>query len=287
MQVPAGQRLAIMGVIILCFSIAEMVFGMGMNSVTLVADGCHNLADAGGFGIAVFANWAQANARDEKKGERIGLIGGFTNCSVTMILTFCAGFEACCRLFVAPHVYEDPHIGPLYFVCAVCGICINGFGALFLGGHGHSHGGVPCKSHSSPTPTLSDVAAGADQETALLGHGHSHGHGHGHSHGHSHGGEPCSGHGGFQEADRHGEGEHAKGQGPEAFDVNVYAMWLHTLQDAVGSFIVLICGLIVVYSGWPNAGKADAIGGLIVCVLVWLTSLPVWWQCLNGLMHGA
>jgi hypothetical protein len=100
-----------MGVIILCFSIAEMVFGMGMNSVTLVADGCHNLADAGGFGIAVFANWAQANARDEKKGERIGLIGGFTNCSVTMILTFCAGFEACCRLFVAPHVYEDPHIG--------------------------------------------------------------------------------------------------------------------------------------------------------------------------------
>ena len=47
----------------------------------------------------------------------------------------------------------------MYFVCAVCGICINGFGALFLGGHGHSHGGVPCKSHSSPTPILSDVCS--------------------------------------------------------------------------------------------------------------------------------
>ena len=35
-------------------------------------------------------------------------------------------------------------------------------------------------------------------------------------------------------------------------------------QDAVGSLIVLICGLIVVYSVWPNAGMADAVGGLIV-----------------------
>ena len=62
------------------------------------------------------------------------------------------------------------------------------------------------------------MAAAADQDTSLLGHGHSgmpmivgffwlynrslltllHSSGHGHSHGHSHGGEPCSGHGGFQ-----------------------------------------------------------------------------------------
>ena len=99
-QVPAGQKLAIMGVIVLVFSMAEVYFGMAMSSVTLVADGFHNLADAGGFGIAVFANWAQAHARDaghlthrtkEQKVERIGLIGGFTNCSITLILTFAAG----------------------------------------------------------------------------------------------------------------------------------------------------------------------------------------------------
>jgi Co/Zn/Cd efflux system component len=99
-QVPAGQKLAIMGVIVLIFSMAEVFFGMAMSSVTLVADGFHNLADAGGFGIAVFANWAQAHARDaghlthrtkEQKVERIGLIGGFTNCSITLILTFAAG----------------------------------------------------------------------------------------------------------------------------------------------------------------------------------------------------
>jgi len=69
----------------------------------------------------------------------------------------------------------------------------------------------------------------------------------------------------------------------DTLDVNVYAMWLHTLQDAVGAFIVLVCGLIIVYSGWPGAKKADAVGGLIVATLVWATSLPVWWQCTRGL----
>ena len=130
---------------------------MGMNSVTLVSDGFHNFADAGGFAIAILASWAQDTAKDEAKAERIGLIGGFTNCSITMILTFCAGVEAFRRLFVSPHTSEDPHIGPMYFACAILGMCINGFGAIFLGGHGHSHGGVPCKAHGSPAPSLTEV----------------------------------------------------------------------------------------------------------------------------------
>ena len=55
-------------------------------------------------------------------------------------------------------------------------------------------------------------------------------HEHSHTHGHTHSGdEACTGHGGFQEADRHGEGtrQDRHGAGPE---LNVYAMWLHTLQ---------------------------------------------------------
>jgi Co/Zn/Cd efflux system component len=181
-MLPVDQRLAILGAIVFGYAIAEMVFGFGMSSVTLVADGFHNLADAGGFGIAILANYAQkANAKNEAKAERIGLIGGFTNCSVTMILTFCAGVEAFSRLSV-PHAAEQVHIGPMYFVCAVGGICINFFGALFLGGHGHSHGGVPCKQHGSPAPsTLED---GGVESSKLLqdprpynpGHGHGHGH---------------------------------------------------------------------------------------------------------------
>ena len=104
------QRLAVVGTVVLTYAVAEIVIGFGMNSVTLVADGFHNLADAGGFAIAILANFAQANARDEGKAERIGLIGGFTNCSVTMILTFCAGVEAFSRLFLAPHI-QQVHIG--------------------------------------------------------------------------------------------------------------------------------------------------------------------------------
>ena len=111
LQVPVEHRLAIVGSIVLAYAIAEMVFGFGMNSVTLVADGFHNLADAGGFAIALLANFAQANAKNGAKAERIGLIGGFTNCSVTLILTFCAGFEAFSRLYFTPHIYEHVNIG--------------------------------------------------------------------------------------------------------------------------------------------------------------------------------
>eukprot|EP00282_Hemiselmis_andersenii_P044381 CAMPEP_0172076870 /NCGR_PEP_ID=MMETSP1043-20130122/16743_1 /TAXON_ID=464988 /ORGANISM="Hemiselmis andersenii, Strain CCMP441" /LENGTH=36 /DNA_ID= /DNA_START= /DNA_END= /DNA_ORIENTATION= len=32
----------------------------------------------------------------------------------------------------------------MYFAIAVCGIVMNGAGAWFLGGHGHSHGGIAC-----------------------------------------------------------------------------------------------------------------------------------------------
>lgn len=152
----------------LTYAISEVLIGMGMNSVTLVADGFHNFADAGGFAIAIAANIAQANAHDEAKAEWIGNMGGFANCSVTMLLTCFAGFEAFCRLFVAPHTYEDAHIGPMYFVCAMCGMCINGFGAIFLGGHGHSHGGVPCQSHGSPVPTFDNVYLHPKSQTLKL-----------------------------------------------------------------------------------------------------------------------
>ena len=185
-QLPAArdgaveQRLAILGALVLGYAVAEMVSGFGMSSVTLVADGFHNLADAGGFGIALLASYAQANAKNEAKAERIGLIGGFTNCSVTMILTFCAGVEAFSRLS-SPHASEQVQIGPMYFVCAVSGICINFFGALFLGGHGHSHGGVPCKQHGSPAP--STLEAGGPESSKLLQEPRSYDLGHGHGNG--------------------------------------------------------------------------------------------------------
>ena len=58
-------------------------------------------------------------------------------------------------------------------------------------------------------------------------------HEHSHSHGHSHGGEACTGHGGFQEADRHGEQLQQDRDHRAGLDLNVYAMWLHTLQVSV------------------------------------------------------
>ena len=57
------------------------------------------------------------------------------------------------------HTTHTP--GPMYFVCAVLGIVINGLGVLVLGDHGHSHGGVACNSnhsaHAAAQPSLSQM----------------------------------------------------------------------------------------------------------------------------------
>jgi len=38
-QLPVGQRLMILGVVVLAYAVSEMIIGFGMNSVTLVSDG--------------------------------------------------------------------------------------------------------------------------------------------------------------------------------------------------------------------------------------------------------
>ena len=53
--------------------------------------------------------------------------------------------------------------------------------------------------------------------------------------------------------------------------------------ECTGSVVVGICGLVQVYSGWKGAYNADAVGGLIVSSLVWVTTLPVWWKCYRSL----
>ncbi len=55
-----------------------------MSSVALISDGFHNLADAGSFGIALYAEHKQKSG---PAGGRAGLWGGFINCCLCMLLT--------------------------------------------------------------------------------------------------------------------------------------------------------------------------------------------------------
>eukprot|EP00960_Hanusia_phi_P028824 747609-Hanusia_phi.AAC.2 len=160
-----------------------MVVGAQMNSITLLSDGFHNLADAGTYGIAIITNRAQLAGGAES--HRVGVMGGMATCTTTLTLTFFAGLEAFQRLFVNPHTKELAHIGTAYFVVAALGIALNGAAMFALGGHGHSHGGLPC--HADQPPSVEDaLTVEGCADAAHDGcHGHGHGHGHGHAHGHA------------------------------------------------------------------------------------------------------
>ena len=136
------------------FAGSEIVFGGLFNSVALLSDGFHNLADSGAFFIALFAAIADRSGVGGKD-ARMCALGGLINCSITLVLTFICGIEALRRLWLTPSARVKPDIQPVYYVIACLGICMNGFGALFLGGHGHSHGGLPCPSHPEPHPKKS------------------------------------------------------------------------------------------------------------------------------------
>jgi len=287
-----NQRIAIMGCIVLVYSLSEMIFGATMNSVALVSDGFHNLADAGGFGIALFASVA---------GGRMGgtsrwweAVGATANSSLSLLLTLFAGIEAYKRLFVAPHIYEKPELTASYFFLAVIGIFLNGLGAVFLGGHGHSHGGLSCPSSHVEDP---------HQES---GCGHAHGHGHGHGNGHQHGHAHSHSHSHSHEYPLDETSDHSllyqasvptlegasllhpsANKAEEEKDLNLKALWLHTALDAISSLLVLLSGLFTKYGGSSWASKADSVGGLLICLLVWATTVPVFVEAVKLLLGSS
>ncbi|CAE6435125.1 unnamed protein product [Rhizoctonia solani] len=80
---------------------------------------------------------------------------------------------------------------------------------------------------------------------------HSHSHGHGHSHGHSHG------HG-------HGHGS-----------MNMRALVLHVLGDALGNVGVIATGLIIWQSDWAFKYYCDPIISLVITVIIFSSALPL------------
>ena len=168
----------------------------------MLSDGFHNLADSGAFFIALFASIADRQGFGGKD-ARMNVLGGLVNCSITLVLTFGAFIEAVRRIWLSSESHFVLEIRPLYYMIAIGGILMNGFGAIFLGAHGHSHGGVPCHgdahNHSHPKKSGEIRTYGEDTAANCAGpppapppqnccHGHfAFGHSHSHSHSHSHG----------------------------------------------------------------------------------------------------
>jgi cation diffusion facilitator family transporter len=146
-------------VIALCalMMVAEIVGGLLLGSIALVADGLHMSTHASALLLAALAySYARRHARDQRFSFGTGKFGdlaGYTSAIILAMIALLIGYEAVTRL-IWPVVIHFNEAIPI----AVLGLVVNVASVLLLsGGRDHSHG---------------------------HGHGHSHAGGAGHEHDH-------------------------------------------------------------------------------------------------------
>ena len=120
----------------------ELTFGFIAGSYALVSDSLHNLEDAGGMILSLFAHKAAKKNRNEKKTygyKRAGIIAALVN-SVLLLMSFAfLGYEAAIRL-----IHPETINGGMMIWVGLIALVVNVIGALFL--HGHSHNDLNVKA---------------------------------------------------------------------------------------------------------------------------------------------
>jgi zinc transporter 1 len=148
-------------------------------------------------------------------------------------------------------------------------------------GHGHSHHEHSHHAHSHHSPDEHDCHA--HDEHSHDGHSHD-----GHSHdGHSHDGHSHDGHS-HDEHDEHDaeEEEEEESHGHSHANMNVQAVFLHLLGDALGSVAVLITGLVIQFGGESEYKYlADPICSLCITLFIAYTSMPLVKRAALGLLQ--
>ncbi len=138
------------GVIALCSAMmaAEIVGGILLGSIALVADGLHMSTHAGALLLAALAySYARRHAEDARFSFGTGKLGdlaGFTSAIVLAMIALLIGYEAIARLIAPVSIRFDEAIA-----IAAVGLLVNVASVWMLGGadhhrhgHGHGHGGA-------------------------------------------------------------------------------------------------------------------------------------------------
>jgi cation diffusion facilitator family transporter len=204
--------------------VAEIIGGLWVGSIALVADGLHMSTHAGALLIAALAySYARRHANDPGftfGTGKLGDLAGFASAIILSMIALLIAYESVSRIF-APVSIDFAEAIPI----AGLGLAVNIASALILFGGGSS-GGHP-HQHS---------------------HGHAHSHGHGHAHGdHAHDARASASSAASDSVSR---------------DYNMQAAVFHVIADAAVSVMVII-GLALAFAfGWlwmdPLAGIIGA-----------------------------
>uniref|UniRef100_A0A6G1SGF9 Zinc transporter 1 n=1 Tax=Aceria tosichella TaxID=561515 RepID=A0A6G1SGF9_9ACAR len=275
---PDLVRLSAMLLLTTSFFMVEIVVGYITNSMALIADSFHMFSDA----IALVIAFVSVHVSPKKWSKntfgwaRAEILGALINAVFLCALCVSILIESVKR-FLNPDKLHEPE---LLFIVGALGLFINLIGLVLFRGHHHHH------------------------------HGHSHHHGHGHSHNHSH----SPGHNHDHDHDhKHEHGAHHQqhnhsltssnqdddylvcqgdtlGQNqidtneqdqakpkrqPTSNQMNMHAVFLHMLADALGSVIVMISAIIFMKTDWAIRLYIDPILSVIMVCLILKSTWPL------------
>jgi len=286
------------GIITMLYVVVELAAGIWVDSLVLLSDGFHNLSDVISLYIAYWAQ--QAQKRDLSDDMSYGwvrseILGGLTNGCFLLAICLYVVLESIPK-FIDPRPIEA---GFVFIFVAAAGLLVNTIGTIIFcltgQGHSHSHGGGGGHGHGHGGHDHGHTSKKKKEEH---GHDHNHSHEHGHDHneenghskekkqkkkeGHSH--EHKEGH-----SHEHKEGhshEHKEGHSHEhkkkkpKRDMNVHAVFLHYLGDAISSLMVLVSGCFIhFFKGQKWTEYIDPISSLIIVGFILWTTLPLVKRC--------
>ncbi|CAG5121188.1 unnamed protein product [Candidula unifasciata] len=277
-------RLSTMLALTASFFLVEIVVGYVTNSVALVADSFHMLSDVValivGFCSVRISKWS--SKRNTYGWIRAEILGALVNAVFLLALCFSILVEALKRLVDMERV-ENPR---LLLIVGGAGLVINIIGLVLFGGHGHSHGG----------------------------HGHAHGgQGHAHGgHGHSHDGHkpanspdevfldirngsvikatenealvpservssatPADEKEIFMSQNTDVTIEFKKPKIASSQQLNMRGVFLHVLGDALGSLVVVISALVIMFADGDWRFYIDPAMSVFMVIIILSTTIPL------------
>ncbi|XP_005112465.1 zinc/cadmium resistance protein [Aplysia californica] len=282
-------RLSVMLAMTASFFLVEIIVGYVTNSIALVADSFHMLSDVValivGFASVRISKWP--SKRNTYGWVRAEILGALVNAVFLLALCFSILVEALKRLVNVEEV-DNPK---LLLIVGSVGLAVNLVGLFLFGGHGHSHGGGG-HGHS---------------------HGGGGGGGHGHSHGGNQAAlddmeeeelrtkvssmaNGSSGHPVENEALVTSEGlsrsssddkevytsqstnitiEVKKPKIAHSSQLNMRGVFLHVLGDALGSIVVIVSALVIMFVDGDWKYSVDPGMSIVMVIIILSTTIPL------------
>jgi len=278
------QRVLVMvGTLTLIFCVAEIVFGIMVNSLALVSDAFHMLSDVLSLIVAFISIQLSRGAHTDNKTYgwvRAEVLGGLTNGVFLVAVCIFICLEAIQR-FVQPEVVDNPLV--IVYVGAG-GLAVNLIGMVLfashrsMGGHGgHSHGHSHGHAHSHGDKNKKNKEQKDNKEHKHKEKEHKHKETeHKHEEGESeHHEDP-------DHIDQEKEEEHTEKKG----NANLHAIFLHFLGDALGSIGAIVTGIFIRFSTWDHRYYADPFLSIVFSLIILKGAVPLVKHCLYILMQS-